>query len=819
MKQESDSQHVIWSPKPAGEWAEGYPIGNGRLGGMVLGDPLCDRVGLNHDRLWRNFWSYQEHHTAEILPQMRQLCLDGKWDDAHDLLLTRIPASGAALYVNPLVPACDLGIFPFHGSDPISDYHRQLDMDTGIVTVSYTAGGIRYTREYFSSWPAGVMVIRLSAGQAARIRGEVTLSRLLDPDCLVTGNSKLGEVVLQGEFEEGVRFATVIRVVQRGGRLTGGRTEYQPPVGQMPPKDLNGLQFIFREKDPPGPPMGVSTCFDCADEVLLLVAIGTEDESNDPLTWCREKLASVPTEFSKLSAEHIWDHQQFYRRVSLTLVSQPETIPAEELVKRACDTGTVSPALIEKLFNIGRYTAITSGRPAPKGQPSSAPITLQGIWNQDRHPAWDCDYHLDLNLEMCYWPLEMVNLPELIDPVTDWIDNVLPEARLAAKDLFDCRGAHLCGVADLWHLGNVDDLCFGWIGSGGWMAQILWHHWEYTADVHFLKDKLYPFLKEVGQFYEDYLIEDNQGRLIPVPSDSPEMGIKGRRQAYSSLSSPSTMDLELIREIFSHLLTAGAILGMDSDKWETWRTIHEKVPMPVIDQQGVLQEWLEDHEPIDQGHRHRSPFVQLCPGDRITLEDTPDYLKAARKLLEIRHSTGRKTSVALAMVWDAQILDRCYEGDTALDEINFIAGNWLIDNLLLSHCDWRENTKTMNWFPGKKIFQIEASIGMVAAISEMFFQDRRGLLRVLPALPAALPEGQITGLRARGGFEVDISWSQGRLVEARITSLRGNMCRVKVFSPGREFEVVTDNRRLTCSQNSIVEFDTQIGKQYYLRGI
>ncbi len=818
MNPEYESQHVIWSHKPAGEWAEGYPIGNGRIGGMVLGDPLCDRVGLNHDRLWRNFWSYQEHHTAEIMPEIRRLCLEGKWDDAHDLLLTRIPASGAALYVNPMVPACDLGIYPFHGSDPISDYQRQLDMDTGIVTLSYTAGGIRYTREYFSSWPEGVMVIRLSAGQAARIRGEVTLSRLLDPDCVVTGNSKLGEVVLQGEFEEGVRFATVVRVVQHGGRLTGGRTEYQPPAGQMPPKDLNGLQFIFREKDPPGPPMGVSTCFDCADEVLLLAAIGTEDESSDPLTWCREKLASVPADFSKLSGEHMRDHQQFYRRVSLNLVSRPEAIPADELVKKACDTGTASPALIEKLFNIGRYTAIASGRPAAKGQPSSAPITLQGIWNQDRHPAWDCDYHLDLNLEMCYWPLEMVNLPEFIEPVTDWIDNVMPEARLAAKDLFGCRGAHMCGVADLRHLGNVDDLCFGWVGSGGWVGQMLWHHWEYTVDMDFLRTKLYPFLKEVGQFYEDVLIEDRQGRLIPVPSDSPEMGIKGRKQPYSSISSPSTIDLELIHEVFTHLLISGQLLGLDSEKRNKWNRILEKLPMPVINQDGVLQEWMEDHEPIDPGHRHRSHFISFCPGDRMTRETTPEYIEPIRKALNIRQQAGRDRGCSLTWTWDAQILARLYEGDLALKEISFTVSNHVMDNLLMSLLDWRETATTLNWFR-RKLFQLEASIQCVAAITELFFQDRRGLLRILPAVPGVLPEGQIKGLRARGGFEVDISWSKGRLVDARITSLRGGACRVKVFNLVGEFEVIADHQRLMSSQNGMAEFDTQIGKQYLLRGI
>lgn len=802
------SSHIIWSEKSAEEWAEGYPIGNGRLGGMVLGDPLRERISLNHDRLWRNFWTFQEHHTASDLPELRRLCTTGKWDEAHDLLIRKIPVSSQALYLNPFVPACDLGIYPYHGSDTITEYSRILDMDTAIVEVSYVAEGIRYQREYFSSWPAGVMVIRLSASQAGRIRGEITLSRLLDPDCNVHGSSKLGEVVLEGTFEEGIRFAAVVRVVQRGGRLTGGRREYQPPAGTMPPKDINGpFPFIFRERDYPHDPIGVSTCFDCADEVLLLVVIATEDESAGELVgWCRDKLNAIPPDFEKLRLEHVRDHQQLYRRVSLDLTSQEEAIPIIH----------ASPALFERVFHMGRYLAITSGRPPAPTQPPKAPINLQGIWNQDRRPAWDCDYHLDLNLEMCYWPLNMANLEELLPPVADWILSLLPQARRAALDLYGCHGAYWIGVCDLRHVGNQDDLGFGWTGAGAWVAQILWHHWEYSGDRVFLRDKIYPLLKEIGQFYEDYLIENHQGQLVPVPSASPEMGIKGRKR-YSALSSPATIDLELIREVFSHLLTASQILELDGDKRNRWSEIISKVPMPVINKDGCLQEWLENHEPIDPNHRHRSPFVGMCPGDRITAENTPEYQTAIRKLLAIRQS-NRDTTCSLACVWDAQILARLYEGDAALQELSLVARTWLIDNLLLSICDYHENATTLNWFPGRKVFQIEASIGIVASIAEMLFQDRQGLLRLLPALPKAWSKGQIKGLRSRGGFEVDLVWEEGRLVEADIRSLRGERCRVKSFTTAGELEVRCQGQRHPYNYESgITEFHTQSGESYVLR--
>jgi alpha-L-fucosidase 2 len=809
-----ESSHLLWSASPAGEWAEGYPLGNGRLGAMVLGDPLRERVALNHDRLWRDFWSWQDHGTARDLPEIRRLIAAGRWEDAHDLVVTRIPVSSQALYLNPFVPLGDLGIYPHHGTDAVSGFRRSLDLDAGIAEVTYTAAGVRYRREYLVSWPAGLLVIRLSASQAGRVRGEVTLSRLLDPDCDVTGSSGPGELALQGTFEEGVRFSAAVRVLQRGGRLTGGRRVYEPPAGPVPPRDLDGLQFIFRAKDYPHDPIGVSTCFDCCDEVLLLVAMATQDEAgDDPVGWCRRKLDGSPTDFARIRDEHARDHRALYRRVRLDLGSPRPDTPPEELIAEARRSGKTPAALVERVYNMGRYLAIASGRPAPAGQPPKAPINLQGVWNQDRRPAWDCDYHLDLNVEMCYWPLAMANLGELLGPLADWTMSLLPQARRVAADLFGCRGAHFGGVCDLRHIGNVDDLCWGWTGAGAWVAQVLWQAWEHSGDRDFLAGTLYPLLREIGLFYEDYLVEDARGRLVPVPSASPEMGIKGRKR-YSALSSPSTMDLELIREVFSHLVAASEELGVDAESRVSWKAILERVPLPAIGRDGSLQEWLEPHEPIDPSHRHRSPLVGLCPGDRITARDTPDYMQAARRLLAVRQQS-RDTTCALASAWDTQFLARFSEGDAALREIDLVARSWLIDNLLLSICDWHDDAKSLNWFPGRKVYQIEASIGMVGAISEMLLQDRRGLLSLLPALPAAWPAGKVTGLRARGGFEVGIRWADGRLAEASILSLRGERCRI-LLAAGRGTPRVTQGSRevATTARDGVLEFATGAGESY-----
>ncbi len=812
-----DNRHAIWSDQQIIEWNEGYPIGNGRLGAMVLGGALNERIGLNHDMLLRRYWKYQKRNFAEIIPEMRSLCLDEKWDEAHELVLTKLPSSGRPLYVNPLMPASDLGLFQEArdgAQDDIKNYSRTLDMETGIVTVEYEIDGVLYKREHFCSWHAGVIVVRLnSPNRVGHLSGQVTLSRLLDPDCEISGSSKLGEVALECEFEEGVRFATAVKVLQHGGRLTNGRREYTPIGGEIPGPDLNGMSFIFREPEALERSAGVSTCFDSCDEVTLLIAVSTDDEADNPLEYCLNKLADVPADYEELKRQHIADHKSIYNRVSLNIAEQHTSRTTADLIKEAIDTDQSSPELVEKMFNMGRYMAINSGRPAPAGQPFSTPITLQGIWNQDRRPAWDCDYHLDLNFTMCYWPLEMVNLSDHLIPVMDWVEHVLPQARIACQDMFGCDGVWFAGCCDRNTLGNSDDLGFYWASGAPWVAQILWHHWEYSGDVDFLRDRLYPFLKELATFYKGALWENEDGQLVIFPGYSPEMGIKNRKR-YCAISSPSTMDIELSREVLTNVLAASELLGMDDNMRAEWSQMLSKIPQPVIGERGDLLEWMEDHEPVDPGHRHRSHFVSMSPGDRITPEDTPEYSEAIRKSLEVRQTSGRDRGCSLTWVWDQHIRSRLYEGDKAMFEFNFNAKNHVMDNLLMSLLDWRETSTTLNWFQ-RRIFQIEAGIGMVASIAEMFFQDRRGLLRLLPALPTSLADGNLTGFRARGGFEVDLAWKAGKLTEAKITSLRGTPCRVKFFGGETAVNVEADGKsqKLTVA-DACIEFPTETGKTY-----
>jgi len=816
---ELNSGNIVWSQKPASEWSGGYPFGNGRLGGMVTGNVQHERISVNHDLLWRQFWSYQDHRTASDIKKIRELTLQGEWDKAEELMQQKIPSSGNAIYVNPYVPAGDLYISFRHGNSPITDYKRVLHMDKGIAEVSYRADGVLFTREIFSSWKHGVMAIHLTTGRAGMLTGEVSLSRLLDPECEVTGYATPDKVILKGKFEEGREFVIAAKVIQRGGRLTTGRKELIQNKAEMPKKDF-GLKYVFSVNEMFGKDDGASTFFDTADEVLILLAITVDDEYEKGADLVKKtigKLDAVMESFESLREEHIQDFQKIYNRVSLSLVSEKPDITTDSLLKISVDKNTASPALLEKMFNMSRYLAISSGRPQPQGQPAKLPINLQGIWNQDRRPAWDCDYHFDGNVEMCYWPLDMLNLGDHMLPLMDYMETLTGQGRRAAKDLYGARGIAFGIVADNKNIGNFDNICFPWTGGAAWVAQILWQHWEYSNDLSFLKNHLFPFLVEIGDFYEDFLVEDRTGHLVPSLSASPEMAIGGRKRQ-SFLSSASSMDLELIHDVFSHLIEAGKLLKTDPARIKKWQAIVDRVPLPRINADGSMGEWLEEHIMADPGHRWRSLLVGLCPGDRISVENTKEYADAAYKAILKRHETGRKMTASETFAWDAQLLARLYKAEEAYSELVRMLQVHVLDNLLITCNDWSGERGGLAWFKGIKLVQIDASLFTGSAIIEMIFQDRQGLLRFLPALPANLAEGKVAGLRARGGFEIGLSWNDGKVYSANIISHNGKPChfknngfdKIEITCGGKEVKNISNKEK------GIISFDTTKGQKYQL---
>ena len=418
---------------------------------------------------------------------------------------------------------------------------------------------------------------------------------------------------------------------------------------------------------------------------------------------------------------------------------------------------------------------------------------------------------------MCYWPLDMLNLGDLMMPLMDWVERIMPQGRKAAKDLYGARGIAFGIVADNRNIGNFDNICFPWTGGAAWVAQILWQHWEYSNDLSFLKNHLFPYLVEIGNFYEDFLVEDRNGFLVPSLSVSPEMSIAGRkRQSFSS--SASSMDLELIHDLFGHLIKAGNLLKTDPTRIKKWQSIVDRVPLPRINADGSLSEWLEEHTMADPGHRWRSLLVGLCPGDRISVENTKEYADAAYKAILKRNETGRKMTASETFVWDAQLLARLNKAEESYDELVRMFPVHVLDNLLITCNDWRGERGGLAWFKGVRLVQIDASLFIGSAIIEMIFQDRQGLLRFLPALPANLSEGKVAGLRARGGFEVGLEWKEGKINSANIISFGGKPCqlkdnglgKIKITCAGKQVKYTSDKDK------GIISFDTLKGQKYLL---
>ncbi len=788
--------------QPAKEWVDGYPLGNGLLGGMVLGGVTNERVALNHCWLWRQAAERRPFQVADKLPEFRRLFLSGQFDEAGRLMEKDIMVTGGSLYtyVNPYQPVGDL-LLDLSVPGAVTDYQRFLDMDTGIAEVGYRVGEARVRREYFVAAPAdNVLVVRITMDGPGRISGQVRLSQADQADVVRTHasqqipessmmNEVAGSLLIQaGHFREGFPFAAVARVSVNGGTISPQNAGSQSSAGPA---------LTIRD----------------AREVLVVVAMATGHESPKPVDWCKDHLAAVSLPFKKLRQRHIEDHQGMFRRASLRLEDPQPDPPTGQLIDSALRSKQGSPALFQQLFDFGRYLLISGSRPG------GLPMNLQGIWNDQSRPPWDCDYHMDLNLEFNYWLAEVCNLTELHQPLFDWAEARIPDGRRLARELYGCGGIFFPIVGDATGLGNTDNLTYGFTGAAGWLGQHFWRHWEYTADRDFLEHRAYPFLKEVAAFYLDYLTKDGSGNYVVLPSGSPENGIKGRAGWMHYITISSTIDLEIAREVFTHLVRASEILKVDADEASRWREVLARLPMPAINNEGRMIEWSEPAEPEDPAHRHLSPLYGLFPGDRISGSGTPQWVDAARKLLEYRLRFGGGSANGWSYPWRAALYARLGEGDLALGQLDDLARSCVNENLLTLITDWRGQGLTIDWFGGKKVFQIEAGLATTAAMAEMLMQSQGELIRILPALPARWSTGQVAGLVARDGFVVGIDWSGGAVDRVGIHSRLGHVCRVKADRLRGPVTVSSSGRPLpfkTLGDGSL-EFATRARKDYELK--
>lgn len=737
---------VLRLAQPAGRWLDAFPIGNGRIGAMVFGGTSTERLGLNHEDLWRGVTRYRTTEPKhQHLPEIRQKLLEGEWIEGTELATRYL--SGHEKRVQPYQPVGDLTL-GFPGHDDPAGYHRTLDLADGTVVVEYRVGDVTYRREAIVSADHGVMALRLTADRPGAIDANIGLSRIEDNDCTLRPWSERDVIGFEGRFVEGITFAAAARVV-----VSGGKTE-------------SGGGASFRVSG--------------ADDVTLVLGMAVDYDDGDAAAQCLEHLNSAPADFDALLAAHLAEHRPIFDRVALEVNGDPgiESLPLEERLRRL-RAGEDDPGLVALYFQFGRYLLISSSRRC------RLPANLQGIWNEELRPPWESDLHNDVNIQMNYWPAEVCNLAECAEPLFDYMERCLPEGKKAARDLYDCRGIFICIQTDAW--GRVTPESPGWdvwTGAAAWLAQHMWWRYEHARDLAFLGERAYPFMKLVAEFYEDYLVRDDKGRLVTVPSQSPENYFVGGAVPVS-LCVGATMDFILIREILERCIAASERLGVDAGLRPGWEAILRDLPPFQAGRHGQLQEWLEDFEEGEPGHRHYSHLVGVYPGEMMTADSLPDMYRAARVSLERRLAAGGGHT-GWSRAWTAGLWARFADGAEAYEHLRHLIGDFATESLLDLH--------------PPQIFQIEGNLGGTAAVAELLLQSHGGAIRLLPALPPQWRSGSVRGLRARGGFVVDMIWRDSALQEASIASEIGGPCRIAL--PDRACEMTLDGEPVAISRDS-----------------
>lgn len=756
LPERRSGNNLLWYNEPADrDFNRALPIGNGRLGGMFYGNVgrkifWAEKFLINEESVWfRNATEHRHNPDAlENFPRVRELLLAGRIAEAEDL--AKIGMCSAAREQAPYQPLAELHLNWSAGCLPgeVTNYRRWLNLETGIAGSNWTVDGETYSVEVFSSLEDDVIYKRFSTAHPNGISFYANLTRR--PFQGRTGKVGDDGIYMKGATgPDGVSYATVVRAKASGRRVSN---------------------------------TGAHIVIEGASDVVLVIAGRTDYSGGNPFEACVADVARATVkDYADARAAHAADFSEIFHRVDLNLNAEDmSSVPTDQRLQ-AVSRGERDPGLIELYFNLGRYLLASSSRNC------RLPANLQGIWNDSYTPPWESKYTININLQMNYWPVDLCNLSECGEVFVDFVDRARPNGRVAAQKMYNCRGFMIHHNLDAFHDTGICGEGISnnvWPMGGAWLALQCWDHFLYLQDVALLQDRIWPILKEAVEFFLDYLYETEDGQLLSGPSVSPENVYILPNGERGALCMAPTMDSQILRGLFNATLEAAELLKISDLFTDAVRTAVGKLPPTRVGSEGQILEWTGEYGEAEPGHRHMSHLFGLHPGKEITAEKTPDLFAAAAVTIarRLEHGGGH---TGWSKAWMLNFYARLLDGNSVLNHFYELLAHSTLPNLLDS-CP---------------PFQIDGNFGATAAVAEMLLQSHSGVLDILPALPDEWTSGSVTGLRARGGFEVDIEWEVGALTRLTVKALVSSRC--TIHCAGHTVEHVLD-------QNAVLHLDADL---------